>query len=61
MGRGGVGGRGVAFGGGGLGLAGIIVYLISSALGGGTSGHLGDLVNQSVGAGATLTGTTLSQ
>jgi predicted metalloprotease len=61
VGRSGVGGRGVAFGGGGLGLAGIIVYLIISALGGGTSGNLGDLVNQSVGAGATPTGTTLSE
>jgi predicted metalloprotease len=61
VGRRGVGGRGVAVGGGGLGLAGLIVYLIISALGGGTSGNLGDLVNQSVGPGATPTGTTLSE
>jgi predicted metalloprotease len=61
VGRSGVGGRGVAVGGGGLGLTGIVIYLIISALSGGSSGNLGDLVNQSVGAGAAPTGTTLSQ
>ncbi len=61
VGRSGLGGRGVAFGGGGLGLAGIVVYLIISALSGGSSGNLGDLVNQSIGPGAAPTGTTLSQ
>jgi uncharacterized protein len=63
VGRSGVGGRGVAVGGGGLGLAGIIIYLVISALGGGgASGNLGDLVNQSIGAGAgSATGTTLTE
>jgi predicted metalloprotease len=61
VGRRGVGGRGVAVGGGGLGLAGLIVYLVISALSGGTSGNLGDLANQSIGPGATPTGTTLSE
>ena len=61
VGRGRPGGRGIAVGGGGLGLAGIIVYLLISALSGGTtSGNLDDLLGQSVGGG-TATGTTLSE
>ena len=62
-GRGGVGGRGVAVGGGGLGLAGLVIYLLISALGGGGSnGDLGDLVNQSFGASAASgSATTLSE
>ncbi len=60
-GRSGVGGRGVAVGGGGLGLAGIVVYLLISVLGGGSSsGDLGTLVNQSFGQSA-ASGTTLTE
>jgi uncharacterized protein len=59
-GRGGFGGRGVAVGGGGLGLVGIVVYLLLAALGGGASGNLGDLANQSFGTGA-AGGTTLTE
>jgi predicted metalloprotease len=61
VGRSRVGGRGVAIGGGGLGLAGIVVYLLLSALtGGSTSDNLDILLNQSVGSPAG-TGTTLSE
>jgi uncharacterized protein len=50
----GIGGRGVAFGGGGLGLIGLIIYLAISALGGGgLSGGLGALDGQAIGPGAT--------
>jgi predicted metalloprotease len=56
-------GRGVAIGGGGLGLTGIVIYLLISLLGGGgTTGDLGDLVNQSIGVQSpTGTGTTLTE
>jgi predicted metalloprotease len=47
---GGLGGGTVAIGGGGLGLVGLIVYLVLSALGGG--GGLGALQGQAVGGGA---------
>jgi predicted metalloprotease len=61
VGRSRVGGRGVAVGGGGLGLVGIVVYLLLSALGGGsTSDNLDILLNQPVGSSAG-TGTTLSE
>jgi uncharacterized protein len=59
-GRSGFGGRGVAVGGGGLGLVGIVIYLLLTALGGGASGNLGDLANQSFGTGA-AGGTTLTE
>ncbi|HEY1478747.1 MAG TPA: neutral zinc metallopeptidase [Gaiellales bacterium] len=52
-GRGGLGGRGIAVGGGGLGVVGIVVYLVLTALtGGSVSGSLGDLSGQSIGTGA---------
>jgi uncharacterized protein len=59
-GRGGIGGRGVAVGGGGLGLVGIVVYLLLAALGGGANGNLGDLADQSFGTGGAA-GTTLTE
>jgi predicted metalloprotease len=64
VGRSGVGGRGVAVGGGGLGLVGVVVYLLISALGGGGAGNnLDVLVNQSFGTPAATggSGTTLSE
>jgi uncharacterized protein len=63
VGRGRAGGRGVAIGGGGLGLTGLVIYLLISVLGGGgTNGDLGQLVNQSIGAQSpTGTGTTLTE
>ena len=50
--RGRRGGRGIAVGGGGLGLAGIAIYLLISLLGGGGGGAgLEDLLNQTAGGG----------
>jgi predicted metalloprotease len=62
VGRSRVGGRGVAVGGGGLGLVGIVVYLLLSTLGGGsTSDNLDVLLNQSVGSSAGSGSSTLSE
>jgi predicted metalloprotease len=58
-GRGGLGGRGVAVGGGGIGIVGIVVYLLVVALSGGGGGALDDLINQT--AGGSLRGTPQSQ
>lgn len=53
---GGLPGGGLTIGGGGLGLTGVIIYLLISALagGGGLSGPLSNLDNRSVGSGTSL-------
>src|SRR5690349_4821436 len=43
MGGGGLGGGALAMGGGGLGIVGVILYLVIGALGGGGGGSLGQL------------------
>jgi uncharacterized protein len=48
-------GRGIAVGGGGVGLAGLVIYLLISALGGGGGSALDDLLDQT--AGGSLRGT----
>jgi predicted metalloprotease len=45
------GGRGIAVGGGGLGLAGVVIYLLVTVLSGGDAGALDDLLNQTAGGG----------
>jgi uncharacterized protein len=45
------GGRGVAVGGGGIGIAAVVIYLLVSALGGGGGSALDDLLNQTAGGG----------
>ena len=50
--RRGIGGGPIAIGGGGLGLAGLVIYLLIAVLGGGNDGTFGDLDGQTAGQAA---------